>query len=408
MKILLIEDDECVSSILIKALTPHNYNVETITDGQAGLELAKAFNYDLLLVDVMLPTMDGISLCHQLRMAGFHTPIMILTAKNSARDRVMGLEMGADDYIVKPFVVAELIARIRALMRRGREILPTVLTWENLQLNSNTREVSYGGKRLLLTPKEYSLLELFLRNPHKVFSRTDLLNCIWSSSEFPGEEAVTTQVKGLRQKLKAVGMTANLIETIYGLGYRLKEENEEQDLPDLPEKACVSVKHSWNKEQTADWLISNKQQISIPSDYTYPKSLSQQISSSQKNCQDEAKVMDVVAKMWDDFQQNHLEQHIELFEQVLVCLSNHNADNNLLTEAQSKAHRLAGSLGCYGLPEGSKVAREMELTLKSLAVWEQSVSLRLKRLEYLIQSLKKILHKQATTPVKSSISMFPR
>lgn len=407
MKILLIEDDDCVSSILVKALTPHHYNVETITDGQAGLELAKAFNYDLLLVDVMLPTIDGISLCHQLRLAGYQTPIMILTAKNSARDRVMGLEMGADDYIVKPFVIAELIARIRALMRRGRAILPTVLTWKNLQLNSNTREVSYRGKHLLLTPKEYSLLELFLRNPHKVFSRTDLLNCIWSSSEFPGEEAVTTQVKGLRQKLKAVGMTTNLIETIYGLGYRLKEENEEH-LPDLPEQTCVPVQQSLNKEQTANWLISNQQQISIPYDYKYTESLSQQISSSKKNCQDEAKVMDVVAKMWDDFQQNHLEQHIELFEQVLVCLSNHNADDNLLTEAQSKAHRLAGSLGCYGLPEGSKVAREMELMLKSLAVWEQSASLQLQRLEYLIQSLKKILHKQATTPVKSSISMFHR
>ena len=353
MKILLVEDDQSIASILRKALTAHNYQIETVNDGQTGLEFVKAFDYDLLLVDVMLPRLDGISLCQQLRLEGYQMPILMLTANDSTKTRVMSLDVGADDYVIKPFETNELIARIRALLRRGREVLPTVLTWENLHLNFNTREVTYDSKLLRLTPKEYSLLELFLRNPCRIFSRSTLLDRIWLSSEIPGEEAVTTQIKGLRQKLKAVGITADLIETVYGFGYRLNKKNK-------PTRGQGKVKPA--EEQTEKHIA-------------------------------QAKVMAVVTTMWEEYK-GSLNEKFDLFEQVLAHSPTETLDTQLLSEAQTEAHRLAGSLGCYGLLEGSKVARQMELWLQTLTNLTQSAGLRTEKLEKLIKRLKEILQQQ--------------
>ena len=362
MKILLIEDDEYTTLLLTQALAAHNYRIETIKDGQAGLELAKAFDYDLLLLDVMLPNMDGISICRQLRAQSYETPILMMTVQDSTNLRVMGLEAGADDYVVKPFVLSELIARIRALLRRGREILPVVLAWENLEFDCNTREVTYCASRLHLTPKEYDLLELFLRNPRKIFSRSKLLDRIWLSSEFPGEEAVTTQIKGLRQKLKAVGMTADLIETVYGLGYRLRESDK--------------------KTRTLEPASQRK----IPS----PRAQELHLA--------EAEVMTVVTKTWEEFKQNRLGKQYELFEQALAQLSTTTPDGYVLKQAQAEAHRLAGSLGCYGWLEGSKVALEIELLLQNFVGWDQSTVFGLERLEKLIKLLKTTLQQPPSTP----------
>jgi DNA-binding response OmpR family regulator len=222
MKILIVEDDETIASVLAEALTTNHYMVERAADGLTGLELAQAFHYDLLVLDIILPKLDGITLCRQARAHGLQMPILLLSAKDSSADRVMGLEAGADDYLVKPYDLSELIARIQALLRRGSSTLPTVLTWEKLQLDPEASQVTYGGKFLHLTPKEYGILELFLRNPQRIFSRSAILKRIWSNDDFPQELAVYTQIKGLRQKLKAAGMTVDLIETVYGLGYRLK------------------------------------------------------------------------------------------------------------------------------------------------------------------------------------------
>ncbi|MDF5730931.1 MAG: response regulator [Rhizonema sp. PD38] len=353
MKILLIEDDQSIASILKKVLTAYNYQIEIVNDGQTGLEFVKAFDYDLLLLDVMLPKLDGISLCQQLRLEGYQMPILMLTANNSTTTRVMSLDVGADDYVIKPFETSELIARIRALLRRGREVLPTLLTWENLHLNSNTREVTYGDKFLHLTPKEYSLLELFLRNPCRIFSRSALLDRIWLSSEIPGEEAVTTQIKGLRRKLKAVGITADLIETVYGFGYRLNKKDK--------------AKEEQGKAKQAE-------------------------AQTEKHIA-EAKVMAVVTTMWDEYKES-LKEKFDLFEQVQAHLSKKTLDIQLLKEAQAEAHRLAGSLGCYGLLEGSKVARQIELWLQSLISLKQSATFRMENLEKSIKYLKKILQQQ--------------
>ncbi len=228
MKILLVEDDPVTVSLLTQSLNSHNYNVSAAADGETALHLVQAYDYDLIVLDVLIPKLDGISLCLKLRSSGCKMPILLLTALDSSSDRVQGLEAGADDYVVKPFNLEELIARIRALLRRGKATLSsTNLTWEKLQVNPDTTEVTYGETVLHLTPKEYNLLELFLRNPRRIFSRSAILDRIWSAGEFPQEEAVTAHIKGLRQKLKAAGMTVDLVETVYGLGYRLKSLPEE-------------------------------------------------------------------------------------------------------------------------------------------------------------------------------------
>jgi DNA-binding response OmpR family regulator len=374
MKILLVEDDEFTTSVVVQALTNYNYQIETANDGQLGLELAKKVDYDLLLLDVSLPGLDGISLCRQIRFAGYQMPILMLTGKDSTTMRVIGLEAGADDYVVKPFDLSELIARIKALLRRGKEILPIVLTWETLQLNTNTKEVTYAAKHLHLTPKEYGLLELFLRNPQRIYSRSALLDKIWSSVEFPGEEAVTTQIKGLRQKLKAVDMTVDLIETVYGLGYRLR--GEEKDKSIQREQGVLDSHRGTDNQITPSDELAQKHQA-------------------------EAKVMAVVASLWEEFKQT-LGVQVELFEQVQAQLSDAKPNLSLLKQATAQAHRLAGSLGCYSLLEGSTIAREIERLLEETQTTpKQSASLQLGEL---IKSLKKILHQQPSMPATSSSS----
>ena len=221
MKCLLVEDDPSTATIVSQVLTAHRYLVHMTDNGRMALEMVESFDYDLVLLDIMIPELNGIDLCRQLRTQGDQVPIMMLTAKDQHQDRVWGLEAGADDYMTKPFEPNELIARIRALLRRGRQISSEVFTWGDLRLNLYTGEVTYAGHPLRLTPREYGLLELFLSHPHRIFSRANLLDSVWPVGESPGETAVNTQIKGLRQKLKAAGMTAELIETIYGLGYRL-------------------------------------------------------------------------------------------------------------------------------------------------------------------------------------------
>ncbi|NET49861.1 MAG: response regulator transcription factor, partial [Merismopedia sp. SIO2A8] len=228
MRILLVEDDELVVQALVKTLRNQNYIIDVAADGQAGLELLKSLIYDLIVLDVMLPKLDGITLCQQLRSQGLRTPVLLLTAQNSSTDKVTGLDAGADDYLTKPFDPQELSARIRALLRRNASALPPVLEWGSLRLDPSTCEVTHDSQVLRLTPKEYGLLELFLRNCHRVFSRSAILDHLWSFQETPGEETVTAHIKGLRRKLKSAGVTEDPIETVYGIGYRLKQTKPQQ------------------------------------------------------------------------------------------------------------------------------------------------------------------------------------
>ncbi|MEA5582033.1 response regulator transcription factor [Nodularia harveyana UHCC-0300] len=223
MKILLVEDDERIASSLAEALTDNNYAIDLAADGEEAWDLITAFNYDLILLDVMLPKINGIELCQQLRKHNYSTPALMLTAKDSSTDKVMGLDAGADDYVIKPFDLKELLARIRALLRRGNAHLSPLLEWGELLLDPANCTVTYQKQLLSLTPKEYQLIELFLRNNGHILNRYQIIDHIWSSIDPPNEDTVKVHIRGIRQKLKAAGAKHDFIETVYGLGYRLKQ-----------------------------------------------------------------------------------------------------------------------------------------------------------------------------------------
>ncbi|MBN3958933.1 response regulator transcription factor [Nostoc sp. NMS8] len=223
MRILLVEDDLRLAETLAEALTDQRYTVDVVTDGEAGWNQAKMLDYDLLLLDVMLPELDGISLCHRLRSHSYSMPVLMLTARDTVSDKITGLDAGADDYVVKPVDLQELFARIRALLRRGNASSPPILEWGNLHLNPSTYEVSYGKNMLHLTPKEYGILELLLRNGRRVLSRSVIIEHIWSLDSPPEEHAVKVHLRSLRQKLKAAGAFEDFIETVHGIGYHLKQ-----------------------------------------------------------------------------------------------------------------------------------------------------------------------------------------
>ena len=224
MKILVVEDDEMISDAVVEYLSDQHYAVEAAYDGKSAWDLLEVFTYDLILLDVMLPEMDGIALCRKLRNKGMDIPILMLTARDTLDNKIEGLDAGADDYLVKPFELGELSARIRALLRRGGATTAPVLTWGKLSLDPSTCEVFFDQKELALSPKEYKLLEFFLRNGRRVFSRAQILEHLWSFEQVPEEATVKAHIRGLRQKLESVGAPSNLIETVYGLGYRLGEE----------------------------------------------------------------------------------------------------------------------------------------------------------------------------------------
>ncbi|MBW4621179.1 MAG: response regulator transcription factor [Cyanosarcina radialis HA8281-LM2] len=223
MRLLLVEDDFRLAEVVAEALSDYGYVVDVVSDGETGLEQARLAEYSIILTDVMLPKLDGIGLCQRLRSSGCQVPILMMTARDTSTDKVIGLDAGADDYLVKPVDLPELLARIRALLRRGSVTSTPVLACGDLRLNPSTYDVTYGSKSLDLTPKEFSMLELFLRSGRRVLSRQAIIGHLWDSEDPPSEESVKAHIKTLRQKLKLAGASEDLVETVRGIGYRLKE-----------------------------------------------------------------------------------------------------------------------------------------------------------------------------------------
>ena len=220
--ILVIEDETRIADLLRRGLTYEGFRVSVAGDGPAGLATARDDPPDLVILDWMLPGLDGLEVCKRLRAAG-PVPIIMLTAKESVPDRVTGLNAGADDYMVKPFAFDELLARIRAQLRRNRPQATEMLHFADLTMNTATREVMRGSRKLELTAKEYDLLELFLRHPRQVLTRDVIFDRIWSY-DFGGESnIIEVYVRYLRQKTEANG-EPRLIQTIRGVGYALREE----------------------------------------------------------------------------------------------------------------------------------------------------------------------------------------
>jgi two-component system response regulator MprA len=220
-RILVIEDDESILRFLRRGLAYEDYQVDSASDGQMGLALARDNPPDLVILDLMLPGMDGLEVCRRLR-AGGQVPILIITAKDSINDRVLGLDMGADDYMVKPINFDELLARVRALLRRAQPSRPQVLRFSDLSLDTGTRQAYRGDRTISLTAKEYELLELFMRHPRQVLTRDVIFDRVWGY-DFGGESnIIEVYIRYLRQKLE-VGEETRLIHTVRGMGYVLRE-----------------------------------------------------------------------------------------------------------------------------------------------------------------------------------------
>jgi two-component system response regulator MprA len=221
-RILLVDDDPAVLSGLRRALALENYEVVLAEDGEAALGAAAAQRVDLVVLDVMLPGLSGFTVCRKLRATSPSLPILMLTARDTVPDRVAGLDSGADDYLVKPFAIDELLARVRALLRRAQPPAE-VLTYADLRVDLQAREAYRGDQLLRLTPREYDLLQVFIRHPRQALSREQLCEQVWGF-DFEGESNfVDVAVKDLRRKLEAAG-PSRLIQTVRGFGYALRQE----------------------------------------------------------------------------------------------------------------------------------------------------------------------------------------
>ncbi len=306
-----MEDDESLAEVVRKALTLQHYQVDLATDGQEGKELADAVKYDLILLDLMVPKLDGISFCKQRRQAGDLTPILLMTAEDTSTKKITGLDAGADDYVVKPFDLEELSARIRALLRRGSSTTTPVLEWGALRLDPSNCQVTYNGQSLRLRAKEYSLLELFLRSTQRIFSQSALLDHLWSFDEPPTENAVRAHIKSLRQKLKAAGAD-DLIETVYGLGYRLREQGRQG------EQGSTGVSP---------------------------------VRAGQSPLE--------ISDFWEQHREKYIHR-ITVLEQAIFSELEGNLEEALRQEARRQVHTLVGSLGSFGFAEASRVCREIE------------------------------------------------
>ncbi|MGD1908740.1 MAG: response regulator, partial [Leptolyngbyaceae cyanobacterium] len=324
MRVLLIDDDDALTALLTQQLTAQNYVVDRVADGETGWAYSSTFEYDLIIMDWMLPQLSGIHLCQRLREQGYGVPVLLLTAKDEQTDKVRGLEAGADDYVVKPFDSEELLARIRVLLRRALTEAAPVLTWGTLCLDPISCEVTYQDQPVALTAKEYALLALFLRHSQQVFGASTLLDRVWSSEEFPSEATVRSHIRGLRRKLKRAGAPADLIETVHGLGYRLKTQ-------------------------------------SLPT--THDRDLASPVQGDRQ-----AQYLEGLTQAWRAHKGDSLERWNYL-TQAAHILRTKGLTEQQRTQAQQMAHSLAGTLGTFGLMEGYRLALQLEQLLQTSALF---------------------------------------
>lgn len=361
MKLLLIEDDESLAQLLRATLIAQNYQVELAADGQQGWDLAQSSVYDLIVLDLILPKLDGINFCKRIRLQNGNvarspnqnTPILLLTALDNVMNKVIGLDAGADDYMVKPVNLDEFMARVRSLLRRSYITRSPLLEWGELCLNPNNCQVTYQGQPILLTAKEYAILELFLRNPDHIFSASLLIDRLWTSDEAPSEWAVRTHVKGLRNKLKKAGV-GEIFETIYKLGYRLKRREQESPKEQSPTSPILT-----------------------------PSSLTTFISD-----------------VWEEMRETYCDRLI-IIQQAVTALKNGQISAELQQAAEYEAHTLIGSLGSFGLGEASRISRQIQQILTQT---ESISSLQILQLVHLVSALQQEMQSAAagTHPAQTS------
>ena len=227
MRILLVEDEPDAARLLAKGLREQRYAVDLAADGEAATYQASINDYDLLIVDVLLPLKDGFAVCRDVRASGGQMPILLLTARDAVQDRIAGLDDGADDYLTKPYDFHELLARVRALLRRGQALQAEQLTAADLTINTRTHEVKRAGRLIELTAKEYALLEYLARRAGAVVTRTDIAEHVWDESFDPFSNLIEVYIQRLRRKVDEAH-EVKLIRTLRGEGYRLVAPSEEE------------------------------------------------------------------------------------------------------------------------------------------------------------------------------------
>ena len=338
MKVLVVEDDMLLSEHLAQALGAHHHQVEVAADGEAGLDLVEAISYDLVLLDMHLPKLDGIHFCQQLRAEGKEVPIVMMTAEKALASKIMGLDAGADDYMLKPLNIEELLARMRAVLRRSKPQILPLLSWADVCMDPSSCEVFCHGQRLHLTSKEYEILELLLRNPHRVFSLDALTEKLWPLERVPSDNAVRTHIKSVRRKLKQSGVEG-IIETVYGFGYRLS------DLDPFSSRAAMA---SLSSSRPANSLETAAE--------TAPK-------TAPKN------PPDPLMAAWERHRPKYLELVDSLSEAIpslqVQNLADTDAERRALTRSQSTIHTLKGTLGSFGFERASQIAEQIETGLRS-------------------------------------------
>lgn len=226
MRLLVVEDEHRVAQAIKEGLEQESYAVDVEFDGEDGLNAAIADEYDLIILDVMLPSMNGLEVCRRLRETGNHTPVLMLTAKDQDRDVVSGLNKGADDYLVKPFSFEILLARVRALLRRPHDTIDSILELDDLALNLTTKRVTRDNKDIKLTVKEFAILEYMMRNPGKILSKHNIMTHVWDFDADILPNNVEVFMTYLRAKIDKPFKGQNLLQTVRGFGYRIGDSND--------------------------------------------------------------------------------------------------------------------------------------------------------------------------------------
>ncbi|BAQ62808.1 two component Transcriptional regulator [Geminocystis sp. NIES-3708] len=326
-----MEDDQRFGKLIKDYLITESEKIDLVNTGINIRDKLDQGSYDILILDVMLPEKNGIDICRELRATNINLPILFITALNNQIDKIKAFESGADDYLIKPFDFQELLARIKALVRREKKIKSTTnLTWQNLVMILEEKQVKYGDNYLHLTPTEYKILEIFLTTPQKVFNTDNIIDQLWDIDTIPTNNTLRTHIKSLRKKLTDVGLDKDFIETLYGMGYRLKPLNNKSD-KNIIKKSSSLINYFQNNQLTKNQSDINKQE----------------------------KLQLLIEQMWLENQENVSQDCQKLLDYI------HSKNNLKIDDAIRTVHNFVGFLGSIGYINASNISKKIEVLLKN-------------------------------------------
>ncbi len=393
MKILVVDDDTALTKLISNKLKQDNYVVEVAQDGEYAMDLLEVSPYSLVILDIVLPRASGLEVCQNLRNQGNHTPILMLTGKDHIQDKVTGLDAGADDYLVKPFELNELAARVRALIRRNAEDGSTVLSYGDLAFDTSTQIMSYRGQSIGLRPKELAILELMLRYPSHILSPAALLDQLWNLADCPSRDTIKTHIRSLRKQLKKAG-AHDVIETLYGRGYRLNPNFSQKAPTPVPSEetqpsgrvASPEAPQSLTQQTTTE---EQKTSAPPPSDYAIVSQTWQQVQAITwrhfTQLQTQVQTLGETLQQWRTRTPDTLPKTLTgttVIEvdadasqprESLSGASNQPPDTlqkswqKTCQSALAIAHQLKGTLGSFGFQSASTQAQKVEQQLKAVS-----------------------------------------